>query len=58
MWYRAVESRKVRRLNVLIDLNRSRVRRYTNEDQQIDYPTDVGFEYVQSLQDFEIKWGR
>lgn len=40
----------------LIDLERPRVRRYTSEDQQIDYPDDLGFEYVPSLQDAEIKW--
>ena len=42
--------------NRLIDLERSRVRRYTHEDQQIDHAGDLGFEYVQSLQDAEITW--
>ena len=32
-------------------------RRFTDEDQKIDYPSDVGFEYVPSLQDAEISWG-
>lgn len=41
----------------LVDLERARVRRYTNEDQQIDDSTDRGFEYVPSLQDAEIVWG-
>ena len=41
----------------LIDLARVRIRRYTNEDQQIDYPNDKGFEYVPSLQDAQIAWG-
>lgn len=42
----------------LIDLERPRGRRYTNEDQQIDYPGDLGFAYVPSLQDMQITWGR
>jgi hypothetical protein len=41
----------------LIDLERSRDRRYTNEDQQLDYPGDLGFEFVPSLQDMQIVWG-
>jgi hypothetical protein len=40
----------------LIDLERPRTRRYTTEDQQIDYPNDLGFEYVPSLQDISIVW--
>lgn len=42
----------------LIDLNRSRVRRYTDEDQKSDYPTDRGLEYVPTIQDLNITWGR
>lgn len=42
----------------LIDLDKTRERRYTHEDQQIDYPGDLGFEYVASLQDAQITWGR
>lgn len=42
----------------LIDLERPRDRRYTHEDQQLDYPGDLGFEYVPSLQDMDIPWGR
>jgi len=41
----------------LIDLERSRDRRYTHEDQQIDYPGDNGFDNVASLQDMQILWG-
>lgn len=40
-----------------IDLDRARDRRYTHEDQQIDYPGDLGFEYVAALQDMQIMWG-
>lgn len=43
--------------NRLIDLNRPRARRYTHEDQQIDYPGDLGLEYVAGLQDKKIYWG-
>lgn len=39
-----------------ISLKRSREWRYTHEDQQIDYPGDLGFEYVAGLQDKEIIW--
>lgn len=41
-----------------IDQRRPRVRRYTHEDQQIDDPGDRGFEYVEGLQDKQVKWGR
>jgi hypothetical protein len=44
--------------NRLVDLERSRERRYTLEDQKIDYPTDTGLRYVPSLQDQSIVWGR
>lgn len=44
--------------NRLIDLERARVRRYTDEDQKIDDPTDKGFEYVPSLQDRQILFGK
>lgn len=42
----------------LIDLERPRERRYTPEDQAIDYAGDLGFDYVASLQDAQIVWGR
>lgn len=42
----------------LIDLERPRVRRYTPEDQHIDYPGDKGFDFVASLQSKEFKFGR
>lgn len=42
----------------LVDLDRPRVRRYTPEDQAIDFPADKGFEFVAALQDAEIVWGR
>jgi hypothetical protein len=44
--------------NRLIDLNRSRERRFTDQDQQINYPGDLGFQYVQSIQDWNGTWGK
>lgn len=42
----------------LVDLERPRSRRYTAEDQAIDYPADLGFDAVPGLQDAVIVWGR
>lgn len=44
--------------NRLIDLNRSRERRYTDQDQQIDHPGDLGFQYVQLIQNWNGTWGK
>jgi hypothetical protein len=44
--------------NRLIDLNRARERRYTNQDQQIDHPGDLGFQYVQAIQQWNGTWGK
>jgi hypothetical protein len=44
--------------NRLIDFERPRERRYTSEDQKIDFPNDKGFEFVSTIQDKEIVWGR
>jgi hypothetical protein len=44
--------------NNLIDFARPRERRYTDIDQQMDYPGDLGLEYVAGLQDKAIYWGR
>lgn len=41
----------------LVDLLKPRVRRYTDEDQKIDYPTDTGFSHVAALQDAVLIWG-
>lgn len=43
--------------NKLIEFERTRVRRYTAEDQKIDYPTDRGLEFVADMQEKEIVWG-
>jgi hypothetical protein len=42
--------------NRLIDLERARTRRYTPEDQAIDYPGDKGLAFVASIQDIAIIW--
>lgn len=44
--------------NRLIDFERTKIRRYTDQDQKIDYPNDQGFEFVSSIQQMEIVWGR
>ena len=41
----------------IVNLSRPRERRYTTQDQQIDDPTDVGFDFVPSLQDAIIVFG-
>jgi hypothetical protein len=44
--------------NKLIQFDRSKKRRYTNEDQKTKYPTDKGFEFVTKVQDIPVSWGR
>lgn len=44
--------------NKLVALERAKVRRYTAEDQKIEHPTDKGFEFVTSIVQKEIFWGR
>jgi len=44
--------------NRLIEFQRNRVRRYTAEDQKLDYPTDKGLEFVAEIAEKEIVWGR
>ena len=39
----------------LVDLERAEVRRYTDADQQAEYPGDRFFEFVPALQDAEIR---
>lgn len=41
----------------LVDLLKPRTRRYTVEDQKIDYPNDTGFHKVAALQDIQLIWG-
>ncbi|OSQ30829.1 hypothetical protein THS27_26450, partial [Thalassospira sp. MCCC 1A01428] len=44
--------------NALVDLERARVRRYTDQDQRAEYSGDLGFEFVPRLQEMEISWGQ
>lgn len=43
--------------NKLIQMDRAKVRRFTDNDQRIDYPNDDGFSFVTKIQDREINWG-
>lgn len=43
--------------NRLIEFDRTRIRRFTAEDQKIDYSSDEGLEYVAQLQEKAIVWG-
>jgi len=44
--------------NKMVAFERASVRRFTAEDQKIDYPDDMGFEFVSKIGDKEIIWGR
>ena len=44
--------------NRLVEMNVAVDRRYTNEDQQLDHPGDRGLEFVNSIQEAQIYWGR
>jgi len=43
--------------SILVDLENPRVRRYTDADQQSEYPGDKGLEFVTAIQDNEVQWG-
>jgi hypothetical protein len=42
----------------LVELERPRIRRYTQSDHTSRHPTDTFFSFVADLQDREIVWGR
>lgn len=42
----------------LADMNVAVDRRYTIEDQQADWPGDLGFSFVDQLQEITINWGQ
>lgn len=44
--------------NKLVDLERARVRRFTSGYQKSVYPGDKGLDFVESLQDKDLLWGR
>lgn len=41
----------------MIDLEKPRIRRYTDNNQQSRFPGDLAFEFVTRLQDESIPWG-
>ena len=41
----------------LISMERAKTRKYTKEDQQIDFPDDLGLNNIAKLQDKKIEWG-
>ena len=42
----------------LITFERPANRMYTLEDQQVDFPNDLGFEFITDLQERSIVWGK
>ena len=42
----------------LITFEKASNRMYTLEDQKVDFPNDIGFEFIPDLQDKEITWGK
>ena len=42
----------------LIDIRKASERRYTPEDQKINYPDDKGLDFIPRIQDIEVSWGR
>ncbi len=44
--------------NRLADWERPRLRRYTAEDQALDFDTDLGFEFAAQMAEKTIYWGR
>ena len=43
--------------NDLIKLQQPRIRRYTDQDQQSDFPNDLGFIHVAAIQEWNGFWG-
>ena len=43
--------------NKLVEFEKTKVRRYTDNDQRILHPTDKGLEFVSQIQEKEIVWG-
>lgn len=43
--------------NGLIELDRPRERRFTDQDQQLDFPGDLFFQFVNSIQIMQLYWG-
>jgi len=43
--------------NRLADWQRPRIRRYSHQDQQLLFAGDLGFEFINTMADIELKWG-
>jgi hypothetical protein len=41
----------------MIDIRKARERRYTPEDQKIEYPADLGLDFIPKIQDIDVVWG-
>lgn len=44
--------------SILIGLKRTKVRRYTPEDQKEEFAGDLFFDFIASMQDQEVSWGK
>jgi hypothetical protein len=44
--------------NEMVDLSRPNITRYTSADQRLLYPTDIGFGWVEQLNDLALVWGQ
>lgn len=44
--------------NALADMNRSVWRRYTDADQQLDHPGDLGMQFVPNIQELQVYFGQ
>ena len=49
---------ELRAQSYLADWQRARVRRYNDADQRFEYPSDLGFQFVEQMVEKEIIWGR
>ena len=43
--------------NTLVDLQNPRIRRFTDQDQQNQYPGDLGLQFVGRIQSMTLNWG-
>lgn len=49
---------RIKATSILAILERSVERRFNQQSHAIDYPSDVGFEYVEQMEDFRGGWGK
>lgn len=42
----------------MVVLQRAKIRRYTDENQKLRYPSDTFFSFVSAIQDVQVPWGR